>query len=129
MSAQLKEHVIAEQGQWHGESNQHGDEAAIFMLSEDGMILDANKDAVRLLGHSTTQSNGQHISRIIPQLANVDLLEDGERVNSYLRYLSRIGHYFKVIGMNGMHFSGESYFNDIKVFNQHQIIVMIYPAH
>ncbi|HBV21525.1 MAG TPA: hypothetical protein PKM20_03890 [Nitrosomonas sp.] len=129
MKTQSKEITAGNQDQWFGNFNQDESKPVILMLSEDGVILDTNDEGTRLLDFSPGQANRLHISRVVPQLAEIDLLEDGERVNTYLRFLSRIGRHFEVIGMNGAHFSGELYFNDINTFDKHQIIVMIYPIH
>ncbi|SER20475.1 hypothetical protein SAMN05421690_101255 [Nitrosomonas sp. Nm51] len=129
MKTQSKEITAGHHSQWFGDLNQDESKPAIFMLSEDGVILETNDEGARLLDYSPGQVDKPHISRVIPQLAEIDLLEDGERVNTYLRFLSRIGRHFNVTGMNGAHFSGELYFNDTNTFDQHRIIVTIYPVH
>lgn len=107
----------------------HRDKAAIFILSNNGMILEANQEGSQLLGHSPDQSHSgkHHISSVIPKLATVELIEKTEgRVNPYLRFLSRIGHKFEVNTGSEMQTGCELYFNDIKNVGQHQILVMLY---
>ncbi|SFL31874.1 hypothetical protein SAMN05216302_10607 [Nitrosomonas aestuarii] len=128
MKAQSREMTTDDQEQWHVNVNRHRDTPAILMLSGDGIILNTNKEGAALLGYSE-HSSKLHVSKVIPQLTKIDLLEDGNRVNSYLRFLSRIGRRFEVIGLNGTRFMGELYFNDIKVSYKHQIIVMIFPVY
>ena len=98
----------------------------IFMLSDDGMILESNTEGHKLLGYATDKI---HISKIIPFLSKIDLLEKGnERVSPYLRFLSRIGHHFNVTSITGKSFSGEVCFSDIHHQDQHLILIMVYPT-
>lgn len=126
MNVQLKEALSETHDQFHNHGRR--DKAATFLVSENGMILDANVKGARLLGCSPKHSAKHHISRLLPNLAEIDLLEEGgERVNPYLRYLSRIGYNFKIIASDGKHFTGELFFSDLKNIDQHQILIMIYP--
>lgn len=110
-------------------SNNTPGKPAIFILSDGGMILESNTEGKKLLDYSADESDERHISRLLPVLTKVDLLEKGnERVNPYLRFLSRIGHLFEVTGANGRKFAGELCFNDIHYHNQHLIMIMIHPA-
>ncbi|MCP5245832.1 MAG: hypothetical protein H6937_07745 [Burkholderiales bacterium] len=107
-------------------SNEQGN-PAIFMLSDNGMILESNSRGQMLLGYTT---NKMHISKLIPFLSNIELVEkEHERVNPYLRFLSRIGHHFEVTSITGRNFSGELCFSDINHRDQHLIILMIYPIY
>ncbi|MCB1984670.1 MAG: hypothetical protein H6936_04695 [Burkholderiales bacterium] len=103
---------------------------AIFMLSDDGMILESNIEGQKLLGYATYATDKMHISKLIPLLSKIELLEkENERVNPYLRFLSRIGHHFEVTSTTGRKFSGELCFSDINHLDQHLIILMIYPVY
>lgn len=103
---------------------------AVLLVADNGTILDTNEEGSRLLGYHAKLSVRCHISSLVPELAEIDLLEEGnERVNPYLRYLSRIGHHFKIFATHGEQFTGELYFNDLKKIDQHLILVLIRPAH
>ena len=103
--------------------------AAALLLSTDGVIVGVNEEGTRLLDYSVQLDDRLHVSQMLPGLAKTDLLEKGgERVSSYLRFLSRIGHHFKVIAMNGEEFFAELYFSDLNHASGHQILIMIYPA-
>lgn len=109
--------------------NNFASSPAILAVSNDGMILECNKIGEKILDFPKKPLKEVHISMLLPQLKKIDLLEkNGERVNPYLRFLSRIGRNFKVISMNGKQFSSELYFSDINFQNRHQIIIMIYPT-
>ena len=103
-------------------------QVAMLILTEDGVIVDANHEAEELLTISSGQIHKLHVSRIISALGKIDLLDsDKKRVNAYLRFLSRIGHKFKLRSLSGTEFSGELFFSDIESIHQHTIAVKIQP--
>ncbi|SES65204.1 hypothetical protein SAMN05216326_101139 [Nitrosomonas marina] len=100
-----------------------------LILTENGTIVESNEKSEKLLGLTLGKTGSNHISSLIPLLTEIDLLEKGnERVNPYLRFLSRIGHHFKVTGAEGRELSCQLYFSDIEYNNQHLIMIMIHPA-
>ena len=103
-------------------------QVATLILAENGVIVDANHEAEELLTISSGQIHQLHISRIISALRKIDLLDsDKKRVNAYLRFLSRIGHKFKLRSLSGTEFSGELFFSDIESASRHTIAVKIQP--
>lgn len=100
---------------------------AVLILTDDGMIQSCNIKGTKLLDYRPENLAKQHISEVLPQLSDINLLK-GERVNPYLRFLSRIGHPFAVVGKNDQQFSGELFFNDLENRGQHQIVVLIHPT-
>ncbi|SEQ98757.1 hypothetical protein SAMN05421690_100521 [Nitrosomonas sp. Nm51] len=101
---------------------------AMLMLSGDGKILYVNKEAEKLLNFPAKQRHKLHISKVILALGKVDLLEKSkDRVNTFLRFLSRIGYRFKLCSFNGKRFTGELFFNDIDLDGCHNVVVLIYP--
>lgn len=101
---------------------------AILTVANDGTVMECNDIGEEILELPKAHCHRTPIAMLLPQLGKIDLLEEsGERVNPYLRFLSRIGRNFEIITMNGRQFSGELYFNDINFHNQHRIIIMIYP--
>jgi len=104
-------------------------QVAMLILTENGVIVDANHEAEELLTISSGQIHKLHVSRIISALGKIDLLDsDKKRVNAYLRFLSRIGHKFKLSSLSGTEFSGELFFSDIESIHQHTIAVKIQPV-
>lgn len=103
--------------------------AATLLLSTDGVIVGVNEEGTRLLDYSVQLDDRLHVSQMLPDLAKTDLLEKSdERASSYLRFLSRIGHHFKVTAMNGEEFLAELYFSDLNHASGHQILILIYPV-
>lgn len=104
-------------------------QVAMLILTKNGVIVDANHKAEELLTISSGQSHKLHVSRIISALGKIDLLDsDKKRVNAYLRFLSRIGHKFKLRSLSGIEFTGELFFSDIESTNRHAIAVKIQPV-
>ncbi|WP_430228771.1 hypothetical protein [Nitrosomonas communis] len=103
-------------------------EYVVLILSEDGIIRDCNKAGADLLGGWPKNLPKLHVSRLLPKLAEIDLLK-GEQANPYLRFLSRIGHHFEVVSMSGVHFAGKLFFSDVKDCGSHRMIIMIYPVY
>ncbi|MEO6974340.1 MAG: PAS domain-containing protein [Gallionella sp.] len=77
-------------------------------LDELGMILDCSDSAEDLLEYVRIQLIGQPVSRLLPKLSAIRLLEDG-KLNPQLRYLCRCGHRFLTKGRYGS-FSSELIF-------------------
>ena len=103
--------------------------AAILVLSNSGEIMDINEEGMKLLEYAHERPAQLHIVNVLPELGKIDLYDKvSERVNPYLRFLSRIGHTFKMITTTRKKISGELYFNDLQYFNRQLILVMIYPV-
>jgi nitrogen-specific signal transduction histidine kinase len=101
--------------------------AAIITLDNNGYIRDCNTAAARLLGNSSTNIARQPISNFVPQFAEMALLKD-DMINPKLRYLSRIGCQFDLIGSKGVHISCALYFNEIEDYGQRCLRLIIKPA-
>ena len=102
-------------------------EVATLTLYDNGMIRTCNQAGGELLGCSTSEVTGQHITRLLPQLVETKLVQD-KKANAYLRFLSRIGHHFEVVNMRGTSFASELFFNDMKYLGQHYLRVIICPV-
>ena len=100
---------------------------AVLTLYDNGIIRYCNKACARLLGCTPSKLIWQHVSTIFPQLAEVALVKD-ERVNPYLRFLSRVGHHFEVVGLGGVNFACELFFNEVENLSQHCLRVIIQPV-
>lgn len=99
-------------------------ETATLTLYDNGIIRTCSQAGRELLDCSPSELIGQHITRLLPQLADIKLVY-GKRANPYLRFLSRMGHRFEVVKMNGTNFVGELFFNDVEYFGQHHLRIII----
>jgi hypothetical protein len=101
-------------------------ETAVLTLYDNGTIRECNQAAAELLGCAPANLTWQHISTIMPQLAESALMQ-GERVNPNLRFLSHIGYGFEVIGLSGVHFVCALFFNEVENFGRHCLRLIIRP--
>lgn len=100
---------------------------AMLMLNDKGMIRDCNEAAGRLFGCQPSQLVWQHISMLLPQLAETVLMQ-GEQINPRLRFLSRIGHRFEVATSGSAGFASELFFHSVESSGRHLLRVLIRPA-
>jgi len=103
------------------------EEKAMLKIQDNGMIRDCNNTAGELLDYSPSELMGQHISKVFPQLAEIKLVQM-QRVNPYLRELSRERHPFKVVSKHGTNFACELFFRDMESQGLYQLCVIIYPV-
>ena len=101
-------------------------DVAVLTLYDNGIIRDCNIASAELLGCASNYLIWQHISNFLPQLMEVPLL-NGETVNPYLKFLSRVGHHFEVVGTNGVRFFSTVFFNDVEDFGRHCLRIIFRP--
>jgi PAS domain S-box-containing protein len=70
-------------------------ESAELMLDEGGMILDCSDSGEKLFGYSRSELIKQHVSRLLPQLSKVKLVENG-KLDSQLGFFCHCGRLFQV---------------------------------
>lgn len=105
----------------------HSEEiTAVITLYDNGTICECNKAAGELLGCTPGKLTWQHISRFLPQLAEIALMQ-GEKINPNLRFLSRIGYSFEMIGFGGVHFACALFFNEVENLGRHSLRLIIRP--
>jgi PAS domain-containing protein len=102
-------------------------EPAALMLDDNGMIHSCNQAGGELFGYSISELTGRHINKLFPQLAGVELVQD-KRANTYLRFLSRIGHPFEAVHIGGKSLACELFFNDVVYLGRHCLRVIIRPV-
>ncbi len=99
----------------------------VLMLNDNGLILNCNTVAEKLLGCMTSQLLWQHVSRFLPQLADTALMLNG-KINPRLRFLSRIGHLFELASPNGASFPSRLFFNEVEISGLHNLCLVICPT-
>lgn len=102
------------------------DDMTVLTLYDSGMIQDCSNAGVELLGCRLDQINLQPISKFVPELKNIELMQ-GARVNPHLRLLSRVGHLFEVVDMSGKHFKCKLFFNEVEDFGSASLRLIIRP--
>jgi len=98
----------------------------VLTLHYNGMITECNKAGGKLLGCLPSELIWQHISRLLPQLKNVALME-GSNLNPYLHFLSRVGYKFDVISLRGARFIARVFFCEIGSMEHRFLRVIICP--
>ena len=102
-------------------------EKAVLMVFDSGIICDCNQAAGELLDYFPEELTGQHISKVFPQLFEIQLVQM-QRVNPYLRSLSRDGHRFDIVDKSGKQFTCELFFRDMINLGLYNLSVTIYPV-
>ena len=80
-------------------------EPAALILDESGIIRDCN-NTEELFGYKLRELLSQHISKLLPQLTEFELVQDG-KFNPKFSYLCRCGHLFKAKNRDGATFFSE----------------------
>ena len=102
-------------------------DAATLALDEHGLIRNCNGAGETLFDYGFSELFTQHVSLLLPQLADMELLQDGQP-NPHLRYLCRIGHQFQAQRKDGRSFSSEIFLNLIDSEGGGRLSLIVRPA-
>lgn len=100
------------------------DERAVLTVDINGLIRSCNKAAAKLMECPTSLLVWQHVSNILPQLGDIQLMQGGH-VNPRLRFLSRVGHRFELAMPGGRYMSSRIFFNDLENSGRHNVRLII----
>lgn len=103
------------------------DSMAVLTLTDKGMIRECNEAVGRLFAFQTGQLIWQHVSVLLPQLAEIALLQDGQ-VNPRLLFLSRMGHRFKATSLDGTSLAIKLFFRCVENSGRRYLRVILRPA-
>ncbi len=109
------------------DTNAYGHDPATLTLLSDGNIYTCNQAAGKLFGCLPSAMIGLPITRLLPQVAKAKQFK-GKRTVSFLRFLSRIGHRFDVVKMNGTHFPAELIFSEKEYTVRNCMYLFIHPV-
>lgn len=87
-------------------------EPAAITVNRNGTICNCNKAAETLFGFRHEELVTQHISLLLPQLSDVEWIQDG-RPNPHLSFLSRIGRRYKAMKRDGNQFASRLFVVDL----------------
>lgn len=116
--ASVAKHMVA--------SEESDENRLVLTLHYNGMITECNKAGGKLLGCLPSELIWQHISRLLPQLKNVALME-GPNLNPYLHFLSRVGYKFEVISLRGARLIAKVFFCEIGDMEHRFLRIIICP--
>jgi len=98
----------------------------VLTLHYNGMITECNKAGSKLLRCMPSELIWQHISRLLPQLKNVALME-GSNLNPYLHFLTRVGYRFEVMSLSGARLIARVFFCEVGSTEHRFLRVIICP--
>ena len=106
-------------------ANRH--DPAALVLDERGMIRDCSKACEKLFGYRRSELAWQHVSKLFPQLSDVQLVQDG-KFNPQLDFLCHFGLRFKTINHLGDSFDSELHFIHLDYREHRSIRLIVQPT-
>ena len=107
--------------------NTAGEDVAALTLDDSGMICDCNGASEALFKYRRSDVVRQHVSMLLPQLAELDVMQNGE-VNPRLRFLCHIGRSFQAVAQDGQRFAGELFLNVLDNMARGHVSLLVRPA-
>jgi len=95
-------------------------------LNEQGMIRGCNIPCGNLFGYRRGALVWVHLSELMPEFSLIYLVRAGQ-INPRLRFLSRIGHRFKLISLDGKLINVKFFIRLVEKQGQRYLRVMIFP--
>ena len=83
---------------------------AVLTIDDRGMVRDCDHGGEALFKYRRSELVWRHVSILLPQLATLDLMQNGQP-NPRLRFLCRIGHHLQAVTHDGEHFASEIFVN------------------
>jgi hypothetical protein len=104
------------------------EEVAVLTLDELGMVRDCNHGSELLFKYCRGELVWRHVSMLLPELADLQLMPDGEP-NPRLRYFCRVGHHLQAVAHDGECFACELFFNVLDNDAGHdRLVLVVLPA-
>jgi PAS domain S-box-containing protein len=94
---------------------------ATFTVDDLGVIRDCSGACEPVFGYVQEALVGRHISMLLPQLADTDLVQEG-RINSRLAFLCHCAFAFQARRRDGQSFAGELFINRL---DTHNVVVLV----
>ena len=104
-----------------------GENLAVLTLDDRGMVCDCNRGGEALFKCRRSELVWRHISMLLPQLAELALVQNGQ-INSRLRFLCRIGRHFQAITQDGESFASELFLNLLDNSGHSRLTLIVRPA-
>ncbi len=100
---------------------------AVLRLNDRGMIRDCNRAIETLFNYRRSELVWRHVSILLPQLAEMTLLQDGQP-NPRLRFQCRIGRHFQALTRDGEQFASELFINFLGSTENSRLLLIVRPA-
>lgn len=103
------------------------EDMAIMVIDSNNVIFHCNQSVGQLFNCNPSKILRKNISTILPQLQNIQLVQE-ENVNPELRFLSRVGHHFEVVALDGRRFDSKLYFKLVEDSGGYCLRLIIKPV-
>ncbi|MFZ3040433.1 MAG: PAS domain S-box protein [Thiobacillus sp.] len=94
---------------------------AVLTLDDQGMIRDCSRACEQVFGYPPEELAGRHVSMLLPQLPDTDLVQDG-RINARLAHLCHCAVAFQARRSDGRCFASELFVN---LLGSHNVVVLV----
>ncbi len=101
-------------------------EPPALTLDERGMICDCSRAGEKLFGYGRKDIVWQHVSKLLPELSDIELLKGGQ-FNPQLGFLCHCGHHFRATNRLGNVFLSELHFVLLNGTDKHTIRMIVQP--
>ncbi len=103
------------------------DSIGVLILDETGLITNLNPSALKVLECNADEAMMQFISVFIPELEHKNLMVK-DKLNTYLQFLSRVGHVFEVVTQQGKSWPSLLFFHEMEISNEKSICLLMAPV-
>ena len=103
------------------------EDLAALAVDALGVIRYCNRATAALFKYRFDQLLGQHVSMLLPQLADLQLLQDGQP-NARIRFLCRVGHHFEGVAQDGERFTSELFLSVLHGLESDRLSLIVRPA-
>lgn len=93
----------------------------VLAINDLGLIRDCSEACEQVFGYLPAELAGRHVSTLLPQLADTELVQDG-RINARVAYLCHCGVAFQARHRDGLHFAIELFINRL---DHHNVAVLV----
>ena len=94
---------------------------AVLTLNDQGVIRDCSRACEQVFGYSPEELAGRHVSMLLPQLPDTDLVQEG-RINARLAHLCHCAVAFQARRRDGRCFASELFIN---LLGSHNVVVLV----
>ncbi len=109
-----------------GLASESGD-LATLTLDALGVIFYCNRASEKLFKYLGEEMLGQNIAILLPQLAELQLIQDGQ-ANPRLRFLCRVGHHFQGVTKDGERITSELFFSVLDSAKSERLSLIVRPV-
>lgn len=100
------------------------DDLALLTLDDEGILCDCSSEGEALFKYCRDELIGRHISLLLPELLELELMQDGQ-INPHLRVRCRFGCHFVAVTRDGEHFPSDLFLTDLGRSGRNRVSVIV----